>query len=619
MKKYILLLLALLPVLVFADNVSVDRAKILAEQFFRNNYTLTKSSDINLDMVWDGSELQTKGTNQSVDPVFYVFNNTIGKGYVIVAADDAVMPVLGYSLTSNVPSQHEMPVNFRSWMNFIRREMDYARSNGLHSSESVKQSWRVLAQDSNPVGKVVKYHQTASWDQSAPFWNECPQYKKKQTYTGCVITAVSTVMKFHKWPDHGNGTTEAYSTETKKIKVKSRTLGKKYDWDNMPLRYFDEDGKKLYNSQQGSEVSRLMADVGAILKADYGTEDMGGTGAYSDDIPEALATYMGYDKSIYCASRDYYSADQWIVMLKEELNDCPVVYGGVSRDGGHSFVIDGYTENDYFHVNWGWGGMSDGYFLLSALDPDEQGAGGSTSGFNTMQDAIFNMRPDHGGEAVNQMLMVPIEDSDNDIYYYGIVPSVNEIKKGVSFKMTVGALINAGFAAFDCDVQVCVVSADGNIKEVLYKDRFDGQDKFETGYVYGLDDIEVRVTNDILPGDRIKIFYKSDNMNSFVPVLGASADNFTYELLLSEGAIIETEPDFTHEIALTYLRSERRMLVGIPEGVSFVLEGADGKNHSDVCSVGKFMVTVDMLRLDKGDYRMVFTKGKQKKVVTIKY
>ncbi len=618
MRKYLLLLLAFIPAALSADDISPDKAKELAEHFLSSHQKHTRSSDISLELVWNGTGpyLETKASVQAAP--FYVFNNTSGNGYVIIAGDDTYMPVLGYSFDSNI-SREEMPDNFISWMNFIIREQQHAKAHGLSSSSKVRSRWMSMEKGQTSAGRVVKYHQTASWDQSEPFWTECPKYRKKQTYTGCVITAVSTVMKFHAWPDHGTGTTEAYSTASKKIKVKARTLGQKYDWENMPHRYFSEEGSKLYTQYQAEQVARLMADVGSILKADYGTEDMGGTGAYSEDIPAALVKYMGYDKSIYCASRDHYPYEQWLSMLKEELATCPIVYGGVSQEGGHSFVLDGYTDNDYFHVNWGWGGMSDGYFLLSALEPDQQGAGGSASGFNTMQDAILNMRPDHGGEAVEQMMMVPVEDPDNDIHYHGLVATVDDFRQGKTFKLTAGALINSGFSAFDSDVQVCLVSADGNVKEVLYTERFEGQNRFETGYVYGLDDIDITISEKIVTGDKIKLYYKSNRMKDFSPVLGAPGDNFTYELPVAGEVSRGQEPEFAHEIALNYIRSERKILVSLPEGVSFRIEGKDGTDHSDICSVGKFTVTLDMLRLKSGSYRLVFSKGSQKKVVTLEY
>ena len=513
MKKYFLLILSLLPFVLAADNVPADRAKAVAEQFLLSNSPLTKSAGggIDLQLVWDGTGNPSGSfylgaapkNSTSGQPAFYVFNKTQGTGYVIVAGDDAAMPVLAYSFQNNMDGRN-LPVNFVSWMNFISREMEAARAQG--PTPETKARWAALERGESPVGEVVKYHRTASWDQADPYWNECPKYKNKRTYTGCVITAVSTVMKFHAWPDKGKGKTDSYTTETKKIKVGSRTLGATYDWDQMPMKYHDTYGSPLYTTEQAAQISRLMADVGAILQADYGTDDIGGTGAYSQDIPGALVKYMGYDKSIYCASRDYYPFSTWLTMLKTELDTCPLVYGGVSRDGGHSFVLDGYTENDYFHVNWGWGGMSDGYFLLSALDPDEQGAGGSSSSFDTYQDAILNMRPDHGGEALEQMLIVPFIDEEYDMDYRGIVASTDDIRKDVPFQLTVGALINGGFEAFECEVLLAVTDDRGHIKEELYKDRFEGRDLLETGYIYSLDDISVEIKQDIRPGDHIKLF-----------------------------------------------------------------------------------------------------------------
>lgn len=115
--------------------------------------------------------------------------------------------------------------------------------------------------------------------------------------------------------------------------------------------------------------------------------------ASSYDIPSGLKTYMGYDKKARIISRNGYSTFEWNALMKGELdNSRPIIYAGFSVRSGHAFVLDGYTDQDYYRVNWGWGGYCDGYFLLTALDPEGQGAGGSEGGYNTSQTAVIGIQ-----------------------------------------------------------------------------------------------------------------------------------------------------------------------------------------------------------------------------------
>lgn len=134
---------------------------------------------------------------------------------------------------------------------------------------------------------------------------------------------------------------------------------------------------------------------------DYGTD---ASGAVTSLVSSALPTYFDYDKSIRYLSRDIFTLSQWEKLIYEALSCGPVLYKGRSAAGGHAFVCDGYAGDGYFHINWGWGGMSDANFLLDILDPDNQGIGGSDMDFNQQQGAIVNIKPNEGGEPFKPML-----------------------------------------------------------------------------------------------------------------------------------------------------------------------------------------------------------------------
>ncbi len=258
----------LFPASLFSEEVSLEKARQIAETFFGSRPLTRTSSSVDLKMVWDGGSRQTKGPADA--PTFYVFDNASGPGFVIVAGDDLAKPVLGYSFENEFVVEG-MPENVKAWMHGLEEAVTLARNNP--SAFNVPTS--------SAVGNVVLKHETAKWNQSAPYNNLCPFDGGSRSVTGCVATAVAIVMRYHKWPESGEGTIPAYTTSSKGISVSAIELGYEYDWDNMPLIY----SQFGYTDAQAQAVARLMADCGAMLTMDYSAD---ASGTACELIPGAL-------------------------------------------------------------------------------------------------------------------------------------------------------------------------------------------------------------------------------------------------------------------------------------------------------------------------------------------
>jgi len=235
------------------------------------------------------------------------------------------------------------------------------------------------------------------WNQGAPYNNNCPVISETRTVTGCVATAMAQVMKFHQYPTETTLTIPGYTTTTKDKDKNSYSLtvagldATTFSWSDMTSTYTSSS-----TGTAADAVAKLMQYCGVSLHMRYGLSANGGSSAYNANIPEALKVFFGYDGTTTYAQRQHYSYAEWVDMIYAELAASrPVILGGQSTGGGHSFVCDGYASDDYFHINWGWGGSSDGYFRLSALNPYDQGIGGSSTldGFSFTQDAVVGIRP----------------------------------------------------------------------------------------------------------------------------------------------------------------------------------------------------------------------------------
>lgn len=379
MKKITLSIVVLLTgLIVQAASVSKTQALEIAQQF------MSKNSAMRVKGV-SASQLQLAHTAVSkmgaVD--FYVFNRNQDGGFVIVSGDDQVAPVLGYADAGSFNEQ-DVPDGLQYWLDEYQRQLEYIKTH----PEQVRKI--------NGFSRSVKPLVTTRWNQSAPYNNMCPTYTSNgSTYravTGCAATACAQIMNYHKWPKQGTGS-HSYDCDLNKsgqVKTLSVDFSQSvYEWELMDDVY---DSNSL--STHNSAVAKLMYDVGVSANMGYGAASGAGNGA----IYNALINYFGYDKGMRMEIRDCYGIEAWEKMLTDELDaKRPVYYTGYTPTGGHAFVFDGYNTDGFFHVNWGWGGSSDGYFLVSMLNPKDQGIGSFEGGYNTNQAIIINFKPDEGG------------------------------------------------------------------------------------------------------------------------------------------------------------------------------------------------------------------------------
>lgn len=346
------------------------------------------------------------------EPAVYVFNNDgRNDGYMVLSADDAAYPVLGYSDSGSFDTAG-MPDAMKWWLSEYAAQLEYVKSKGIDPT-SLRPAPRRA--DRTPIAPQIK----TDWDQGEPYNQQCPTYGGVPTYTGCVATAMAQVMKYWNYPERGEGSIQ-YNATTLDKRLAMNFSRRPFDWDNMLPKYV----KGAYNDTQADAVAYLMKACGYSVKMDYGTES---SGALAMNIANALVKYFNYDGNIDYQLRQYYSSSQWEEMLYNNLKEVgPIMYGGGSRiGGGHSFICDGYSEDGYFHFNWGWTGMSNGYFLLDALNPYALGAGGGQGGgYNFTQDAVLGIQPPTGKPVqekeiyLTQCGSLAGEMSDDGILYF---------------------------------------------------------------------------------------------------------------------------------------------------------------------------------------------------------
>lgn len=426
MKKIFFGLAALmLSMTVLAERVSQEDAALVANNFMNVGNTVSGVQKA------PAKKMVLKKAATASENQYYVYENANGEGWVMVAANDVVSPILAYSNTGTFRTDNQ-PVNVRTWLGKYDKFITKIEADGAAQDEEVAAEWSALkkgvrkAKGDAIVGPLIK----TTWDQDDPYWTLTPNGSGSidKAYTGCVATAMAQVMNYWQWPKQGKGSHtyqpimqldddgDGYPDRDTIIypgKLTANFGETTYDWDNMLNKY-----TKSATTAQKNAVATLMFHCGVSVEMMYGDDNYGGSGAYTGNYGDwteptcaqnAFPTYFGYKKDgLVSYMRDGYIDEEsgykyydswtdaaWTAMVKEELDKKhPIMYGGAGDEGGHSFICDGYDDSNYFHFNWGWSGQNDGYYKLSSLKPGSGGAGGGGYDFSEDQDVIIGIVPD---------------------------------------------------------------------------------------------------------------------------------------------------------------------------------------------------------------------------------
>ncbi len=431
MKKTITILLFLsISLLAFSKPIDEAKAKLVGQNFLTSK-TSSESfkNGVNLELSYtSSSKANSSSAIIKATNYFYVFNVSNGDGYIIVSADDNATPILGYSDEVDF-NPYNIPTNAQKWLEGYKNEIRYIIQNNISQTNELQKEWTELISgntSNNSLGKkgaVSPLIQT-KWDQS-PYYNAlCPydNVANERTVSGCVATAMAQVMKFWNYPATGTG---SHSYNHSKYGTLSANFGStSYNWTSMPNQV----------TSSNNAVATLMYHCGVSVDMDYGISSTGGSGAQTLDVVNALKDYFGYSSSVEGKYKTNYTDSEWKNLLKAELDaGRPMQYAGTGSGGGHSFVCDGYNNNDFFHFNWGWSGEADAYFNINSLNPGSLGTGGGTGGFNTNQRVIIGIKPPIITQTYDMRLYTEITVNPDPIEYgNGFSVSANFANFGTS-------------------------------------------------------------------------------------------------------------------------------------------------------------------------------------------
>lgn len=454
-----------------AKDLGADEARKIAGEFFAAGNCSRLANASNLKLVHTSANALGKAE-------YYVFNAVDGKGFIIVAANDNVEPVIGFSFENSYDAGM-VPGAAASMLGNMGRYITSApASNGAP---------RRMARAAAATEKMIN---TAEWSQEAPFNDKIPNRR----LTGCVGVAMATIMRYHEYPPKGTGS------------IGDVDFNVSYDWTNMRKDNY----RGGYSSAEADAVSTLVAHAAQSILTDFG---MSSSSAFEVRVPSALINYFGYDAGVSYKKRAEMDKASWDALIVSEIDaDRPVLYSGQDVSAGHAFVCDGYQmmgSEPYFHINWGWGGTANGYFRSDALNPSAS----RNYSFNDQTTIVYNIRP---ASVVAEWSPIHLTSDGKQI---GMTTDVTDLVPGGKFTVRAGALKNIANEDYSGTLSIALFTADGAFKKLL-----------DNGKGFGLQMLQIRQYVDfsctvpadavIGDGDIIRLVTKANGSDQWLPVAG---------------------------------------------------------------------------------------------------
>lgn len=375
----ITLMLLVLATGAMAKKVEISDARTVGINYFYERINLNAAVPFSSLTVTGEFTEQENGT-----PLYYVFS--IGDhGFIMVSADDACYPILGYSFESSY-DPNNIPPAAAYWFNKYKMEISHVIENSLLPDANTSSTWsRYAVADPSLLESPVTVLDvtpliTTNWNQDFPNNALCPKDPASggsyagRVPVGCVATSMSMIMYYWRYPETGNGQHCIFPTPGNYGPQCADFGNTTYDWNGMSNQ----------PTKECTPLAVISYHCGVAVDMHYAPA---GSGAYMNKVPNAMETYFKYSTSCYYQDRPS-NLTTWQTTLRGELDaKRPLIYSGQGADGGHAWVCDGYQGTDQFHMNWGWGGSYNGYYTLNNLNP-----GGSA--FNSQQGAVLSIQPD---------------------------------------------------------------------------------------------------------------------------------------------------------------------------------------------------------------------------------
>jgi len=421
-RLFVLFILLALSVQLWAKPVSKNLAKKTA-----NRWMTLEKRPLNAGLKPRISHITT--CKDARDRALYYTVNLTDGGFVIIAADDLVEPIICISpagqyqpdpnnplttllnsdlekrisraeqIQSKIPAKYLHSNREKSATSPFRRQLAARKKWSALAGEpqisaGAKTETQTTAQTSSISEVIISPLIESTWAQGSLGGEPLYNYYTPYNYPcGCVATAMAQVMRYHQYPLESVGRPLLGGNEK----------GGPYIWSNMPLK-----PDSSVTETQRKAIGALCYDAGKTIDTDYGS---GGSSAYMSDAKQELIDTFYFDNAVLGSNSNNDIGPGLTSMINPNLDaGYPVMLGIIDNqeDTGHAIVCDGYgydLDTPYHHLNMGWGGISDVWYNLpDVLD------------FNAVYSCIYNIFASGTGEIISGRIT-----DQNDIPLEGII------------------------------------------------------------------------------------------------------------------------------------------------------------------------------------------------------
>lgn len=554
-----------------AGPVSPSRAEAVARQYLKAETGRTPTL----------RQLETPNVltkSIAAEPAYYIFEAREG-GFVIIAGDDRLSPVIGWSQSGSFDTS-DIPPQVEAWLAMWRDISDAMRSGRLKAVSEAAEQWDSIEKGRYPSYSTIKTLETAKWGQDLPFnmfcRDDCP--------AGCVAVATAIIMRYHEWPEKGIGELPAYDyVDSERVRQHEDAipLGHEYNWDKMPL----EIGTST-SSAEMEEIARLIHETGVMVQSSYDKE---GTGAYSQDVYKGLVDYYSYDAGAFLYERCYYSDSEWTRALTENIDNVgPVLYSGYSEEGGHAFVIDGYNSEGQFRINFGWEGRFNGFYTFPAFDEFTQG-----------HCALLNIKKDEGGPLAECLII------DGMGREQGLSSNVTDFRIGEEFDVSCHYLFNISTSDFDGEIALAVMHRDGSMGEIVAVDSL----YIEANSGYALLYEECFLEEEIFIGDRLCMWFRSGNTPEWAYIPANLEDGNCGGIPIADASTLEEVTSFR------YVSASGILTFTTKKDISWMIADRQGNEYSQGVTYEDDVLIIDTNLFKLDSYIITLTKNNDSKSV----
>jgi len=460
--------------------------------------------------------------------VYSVFNDSANNAFVIMSNSGNLPEVLGYC-DSSLFDGDDMPPQLRALLDEYDQIADF-----VPATSQVKRTSPKYASQFKASEKKLK---TVPYNQGKPYNNMCPD----GSWAGCVAAAMAIVTKYHEWPSVGRG---EHSYEWN-----GKTLGMDFDFDfnwdkTLSINY----GTNPYTTEQANVIAKIFYAYGVATNMKYSTD---ASATSLSKACNALIKYFKYSPNCAYINQENigYGNEEWMALIKKEIDaGRPIVYeGNNGTNGGHAFVIQGYRDDYYVDVNWGWGGSHNGMYLLTSLIiPDN-----SDYDFSRHHGMIVNIEPDNNETVYSPLQRVEWEWNGKE----GMSFDVDTIRKNEYFNFHTGTIRNRDDKPFSGELAVALTNSEDSIKQFIGNCVFE----LENGYIT-YRDIRCVSSELAIKGDRLGLYWRYSDEDEWRPmpndgVAESSVDAHGVDIYYNGLYAEEDTVHFTSETSI-YVRIE---------------------------------------------------------------